>query len=55
LKSFADQVGSLKKRQHAGEVGGFAAVTIAALAFIGSLVGLPLLSNWGSDFVTMRP
>jgi PAS domain S-box-containing protein len=55
LKLLAGQVGSLTKRQHAGEVAGFAAVTIAAVAFIGLLIGLPLLSSWGSGFPAMRP
>jgi hypothetical protein len=36
------------KRQHAGQAAGFAAVTIAAAAFIGWWVSLPLLSSWGS-------
>ena len=35
------------KRQHAGQAAGFAAVTIAAAAFIGWWVSLPLLSSWG--------
>ncbi len=55
MEPFAGQVGSLKKRQDAGEVAGFAAVAIAAAAFIGLLIGSPLLSGWGSGLPTMRP
>src|SRR5260370_17992125 len=43
------------KRQHAGQAAGFAAVTIAAAAFIGWWVSLPLLSSWGSGFATVKP
>jgi PAS domain S-box-containing protein len=48
------QPGSLK-RQRASQVAGFAAVTIAAAAFIGWWVSLPLLSSWGSGFATVKP
>jgi PAS domain S-box-containing protein len=43
------------KRQHAGQAAGFAAVTIAAAAFIGWWVSLPSLSSWGSGFATVKP
>src|SRR5258707_1132408 len=43
------------KRQHASQVAGFAAVTIAAAALIGWWVAPPMLSSWGSGFATMRP
>src|SRR5260221_12361758 len=43
------------KRQHAGQAAGFAAVTIAAAAFIGWWVSLPFLSSWGSGFTTVKP
>src|SRR5215467_5966252 len=43
------------KRQHAGQAAGFAAVAIAAAAFIGWWVPLPLLSSWGSGFATVKP
>src|SRR5260370_9791320 len=43
------------KRQRAGQAAGFAAVTIAAAAFIGWWVSLPLLSSWGSGFATVKP
>jgi hypothetical protein len=52
---FAGQVSSLKKRQNAGKIAGFAAVTIAGIAFFGFLTGLPLLSSWGAGFPIMRP
>jgi len=39
-----------RKRQHAGQAAGFAAVAIATAAFIGWWVSLPLLSSWGSGF-----
>jgi hypothetical protein len=42
------------KRQHAGQAAGFAAVTIAAAAFIVWWVSLPLLSSWGSGFATVK-
>src|SRR5258706_11342491 len=41
--------------QQAGQAAGFAAVTIAAAAFIGWWVSLPLLSSWGSGFATVKP
>jgi hypothetical protein len=44
---FVGQAGSLN-RQRASQVAGFAAVTIAAVAFIGGWAELPLLSRWGS-------
>jgi hypothetical protein len=40
-------IGSLK-RQHASQAAGFAAVAIAAAAFIGWWVSLPFLSSSGS-------
>jgi PAS domain S-box-containing protein len=43
------------KRQHAGQAAGFAAVAIAAAAFIGWWVSLPLLSSWGSGLATVKP
>ena len=51
---FVGQAGSLKK-QRASQVAGFAAVTIAAVAFIGGWAELPLLSRWGPDFTTVKP
>jgi PAS domain S-box-containing protein len=48
------QPGNLK-RQRASQVAGFAAVTIAAAAFIGWWVSPPLLSSWGSGFATVKP
>jgi PAS domain S-box-containing protein len=42
-------------RQHASEFAGFAAAMIGAAAFIGWWVSLPLLSNWGSGFATVKP
>jgi PAS domain S-box-containing protein len=41
-----DEAGSLKRRR-ASQVAGFAAVMIAAAAFIGGWALLPLLSSWG--------
>jgi hypothetical protein len=55
MEPFAGQLGSLKTRQHAGEVAGFVAVTIAAAALIGLLIRSPLLSAWGSGLPAMRP
>ncbi len=43
------------KRQHASQAAGFAAVAIAAAAFIGWWVSLPFLSSWGSGFATVKP
>src|SRR6266849_2405929 len=43
------------KRQHASQAAGFAAVTIAAAAFISWWVSLPLLSSWVSGFATLKP
>jgi len=51
---FVDQAGRLK-RQYASRIAGFAAVTIAAVGLIGWWAELPLLSSWGSGFVTMKP
>jgi PAS domain S-box-containing protein len=42
-------------RQRASQAAGFAAMTIAAAAFISWWVSLPLLSNWGSGFATVKP
>jgi PAS domain S-box-containing protein len=42
-------------RQLASQAAGFAAVTIAAAAFISWWVSLPLPSNWGSGFAIMKP
>jgi PAS domain S-box-containing protein len=42
-------------RQRASQAAGFAAVTIAAAAFISWWVSLPLLSSWGSGFATVKP
>jgi hypothetical protein len=49
---FVGQASSLRK-QHASQVAGFAAVTIAAAALIGWWASLPLLSHWGST--AMKP
>ncbi len=43
------------KRQHASVAAGFAAVTIAAVAFIGWWAGLPLLASWAAGFPAMKP
>ena len=51
---YVGQAGSLK-RQHASEVAGFAAVTIAAAALIGWWVGLPLLSSWSTGLAAVKP
>jgi PAS domain S-box-containing protein len=51
---FAALAGSLK-RQEASQAAGFAAVAIAAAAFIGWWTSLPLLSSWVSDFGRMKP
>jgi PAS domain S-box-containing protein len=42
-------------RQRASQVAGFAAVIIAATAFAGWWASLPLLSNWGPGFATVKP
>jgi PAS domain S-box-containing protein len=51
---FVGQAGNLK-RQRASQVAGFVAAAFAAAAFIGWWVSLPLLSSWGSGFVTVKP
>jgi PAS domain S-box-containing protein len=51
---FVGQAGNLN-RQRASQVAGFAAVTIAAAAFIGWWVSLPMLSSWSSGFATVKP
>ena len=51
---FAALAGSVKRR-HLSQVAGFAAVTIAAAAFISWWMSLPLLSSWGSVFVIVKP
>jgi hypothetical protein len=51
---FIDRARSLN-RQHVSEIAGFAAAMIAAAAFIGWWVSLPLLSSWGSGFATVKP
>jgi PAS domain S-box-containing protein len=43
------------KRQRASQAAGFAAVAIAAAAFIGWWAGLPQLTSWGADFPAMKP
>src|SRR5260370_6885770 len=43
------------KRQHASQVAGLAAVTIAAAALIGWWTGLPILSSWGAGLPPLRP
>jgi hypothetical protein len=43
------------KRKQASEVAGFAAVTIATAALIGSWAGLPLLSSWSAGLAAMKP
>jgi PAS domain S-box-containing protein len=42
-------------RQHASQVAGFAALTIAAVGIISWWVSLPLLSSWGSGLATVKP
>jgi PAS domain S-box-containing protein len=54
VTQFAALAGSLN-RQHLSQVAGFAAVTIAAAAFISWWLSLPLLSSWGSAFATVKP
>jgi two-component sensor histidine kinase/PAS domain-containing protein len=51
---FVSQAGNLKK-QRASEVASFAAVTIAAVVFIGWWVSPPLLSSESSGFATVKP
>jgi PAS domain S-box-containing protein len=51
---FVGQAGNLI-RQRASQVAGFAAVSIAAAAFIGWWVSLPLPSSWGLGFATVKP
>jgi PAS domain S-box-containing protein len=51
---FVAQVRNLNRRC-ASQVAGFAAVAIATAAYIGWWVSLPLLSNWGSGFATVKP
>ena len=51
---FVGQAGNLN-RQRASQVAGFAAVTIAAAAFISGWAGLSQLSRWGPDFTTVKP
>ena len=41
--------------QRASEAAGFAAVTIAAAAFVGWWAGLPLLAAWGLGFAGVNP
>src|SRR5262249_17683508 len=43
------------KRQHASQVAGFAAVTIAGAVLIGWWEGLPMLSSWGPAFAPAKP
>src|SRR5215467_4553013 len=43
------------ERQHASQVAGFAAVTIAGAVLIGWWEGLPVLSSWGSTFAPAKP
>jgi PAS domain S-box-containing protein len=54
VTQFFGQAGNLNRRR-ASQVAGFAAVTIAAAAFIGWWVSLPLPSSWGSGFATVKP
>jgi PAS domain S-box-containing protein len=54
VTQFVGHAGSLMRRR-ASQAVGFAAVTIAAVAFVGWWAGLPLLSSWGSGFITMKP
>jgi two-component sensor histidine kinase/PAS domain-containing protein len=46
---------ALLKRQHASRAAGFAAMTIAAVVFIGWWGGLPTRSSWGAGFSTVKP
>src|SRR5215813_13274306 len=43
------------ERQHASQVAGLAAVTIAGAVLIGWWEGLPMLSSWGSTFAPTKP
>jgi hypothetical protein len=54
VTQFVGQAVNLK-RQRASEAAGFAAMTIAAAAFIGWWAGLPLLASWGGGFPGMKP
>ncbi len=54
MSQFVGQAGNLNRRR-ASQVAGFAAVTIAAEAFIGWWISLPLPSSWGSGFATVKP
>jgi hypothetical protein len=54
VTKFVGQAGNLK-RQRASEAAGFAAVAIAAAAFIGWWAGLPRLASWGAGLPTMTP
>jgi hypothetical protein len=47
------QAGNLN-RQRASQVAGFAAAAIAAAAFIGWWVSLPVLSSWGLGLATAK-
>ena len=51
---FVGQAGNLN-RQRASQIAGVAAVSIAAAAFIGWWVSLPLPSSWGLGFATVKP
>jgi PAS domain S-box-containing protein len=51
---FAVAAGSVK-RQHASQVAGFIAVTVAAAVLVGWWAGLPLLSSWGANLPATRP
>jgi PAS domain-containing protein len=51
---FVGQAGN-PKRQRASEAAGFAAVAIAAVAFIRWWAGLPVLASWGAGFPAMKP
>ena len=54
MTQFVGQGGNLK-RQRASKAAGFAALAIAAAAFIGWWAGLPLLASWGAGFPAMKP
>jgi PAS domain S-box-containing protein len=54
VRLFVGQAGGLR-REHASQVAGFAAVTIAAAALVGPWAELPVLSSWGSSFGSLKP
>src|SRR5215475_1594609 len=54
MTQFVGPASDLNK-QRASEAAGFAAVAIAAAAFIGWWAGVPLLASWSEGFPAMKP